>query len=350
MKKHGKNRCAAAPRLGALALVLAMLFSFGGCGPTLHRYEVSYLSLFDTVVTILLYAENEAAAQAEFKAIYNDLARYDALFDIYEDHPGVNNLKTVNDNGGIAPVAVAPELMALLSFGKEVYTLTDGRVNMAFGSVLSIWHEARIEGTEHPEAAALPDMAALQAAAEHCNIDNVVLDEAAGTVYLADPMLRLDVGAVAKGFAAQLVCDSARARGVTSMLLNLGGNVCAIGAKGDGSPWRVEIQDPDDAAKNLGAVDIGDASLVTSGGYQRYYTVDGIKYHHIIDPDTLMPAAYIKAVTVSHVDSAMADAFSTALFNLPYEEGRALAQRNGVSALWELLDGTIYTLDMEAAK
>ena len=130
------------------------------------------------------------------------------------------------------------------------------------------------------------------------------------------------------------------------MLLNLGGNVCALGTRADGKPWRINVQDPDDASAALATVELSDASFVTSGGYQRYYTVDGVNYHHIIDPDTLMPAEYVKAVTVTHADSGLADAFSTALFNLPYEEGRALAEENGVSAVWELLDGRIEWLSL----
>lgn len=340
-----------APRILAVVLCTALLLPVaGGCTEAPQRYEMTYLSLFDTVVTIVLYAEGETEAQEMFRAVYDDLARCDALFDIYEEHEGTANLKTVNDNAGKAPVAVEPELLSLLLFGKEVYALTDGRVNIAFGSVLTLWHDARTAGIADPDSAALPERAALEQAAAHTDIEAVILDEDAGTVYLADPELRLDVGAIGKGFAAQLACDNARERGVTSMLLNLGGNVCALGTRADGKPWRIDVQDPDDASAALGTVELVDASLVTSGGYQRYYTVDGAAYHHIIDPDTLMPADYVKAVTVTHADSGLADAFSTALFNLPYEQGRALAQRNGVSAVWELYDGKIEWLSLVPAE
>ena len=134
----------------------------------------------------------------------------------------------MNDNAGKAPVAVEPELLSLLLFGKEVYALTEGRVNIAFGSVLTLWHDARTAGIADPDSAALPERAALEQAAAHTDIEAVVLDEDAGTAYLADPELRLDVGAIGKGFAAQLACDNARERGVTSMLLNLGGNVRCV--------------------------------------------------------------------------------------------------------------------------
>lgn len=346
LKRHQRGAQPAARAL-AFTLLCTALFALGnGCTQGAQRYEATYLSLFDTVITISLYAENEAKAQQEIDAIYKDLARYDALFDIYEAHDGVTNLKTVNDSAGQQPVAVEPELFSLLSFGKEVYDLTEGRVNIAFGSVLGLWHDARAEGIADPEHAALPERSALEAAAAHTDIDDVILDAETGTVYLADPALQLDVGAIGKGFAAQLACDNARARGVTSLLLNLGGNVCALGTRADGNPWRIHVQDPDDPEAALATLELSDASLVTSGGYQRYYTVDGVSYHHIIDPDTLMPANYVKAVTVTHPDSGLADAFSTALFNLPYEEGRALAEANGVSAVWELLDGSIVWLQL----
>ena len=137
-------------------------------------------------------------------------------------------------------------------------------------------------------------------------------------------------------------CDSARARGVESLLLSVGGNVCAIGSRlGADDPWPVGVENPFPGEGGyLHTLRIAGPNLVTSGSYPRYYTVDGRDYHHIIDPDTLMPADYFVSVTVLADDSGKADALSTALFNLPYEQGRALAEENGVSAVWELRDGS----------
>ena len=162
-----------APRILAVVLCTAFLLPVaGGCTEAPQRYEMTYLSLFDTVVTIVLYAEGETEAQEMFRAVYDDLARYDALFDIYEEHEGTANLKTVNDNAGKAPVAVEPELLSLLLFGKEVYALTEGRVNIAFGSVLTLWHDARTAGIADPDSAALPERAALEQAADRlCGSD-----------------------------------------------------------------------------------------------------------------------------------------------------------------------------------
>lgn len=134
-----------------------------------------------------------------------------------------------------------------------------------------------------------------------------MIDEAASTVYLADPEMRLDVGAVAKGYAVERACRAAEEKGIESLLVSVGGNVRAIGSMdGRGSPWKVGVQNPgmgEGGPQFLCTVGLRDRSLVTSGSYQRYYTVDGKTYHHIIDPETLMPAAYYTAVSVLTPDS-----------------------------------------------
>lgn len=326
-------------RILALALVFALVLALTGCEKKLTRYEASFLDAFDTVTKMIGYAADEESFRAEADAMKEELTEYHQLYDIYNDYPGVNNLKTLNDNAGGAPVVVDQRIIDLLLECKRMYGRTEGRVNVAMGSVLSIWHEYRDAGIDDPEHAALPPMEALEAAALHTGIDRVIIDEAASTVQLADPEMSLDVGAIAKGFAAQRVTDSAKARGVTDMLLSVGGNVCALGARQDGTPWKAAVQDPASPEGSLFTVGVGEISLVTSGDYQRYYTVDGVRYHHIIDPDTLMPAAYFSAVSVLAKDSGDADALSTALYNLPYEKGLALAEREGVEVLWVWSDG-----------
>ena len=130
--------------------------------------------------------------------------------------------------------------------------------------------------------------------------------------------------------------------GVTSALLSLGGNVETIGLKADGKPWRVGVQNPDtSAAKSyLHVLKLADTCLVTSGTYQRYYEVDGVRYHHIIDPDSLMPENTYDSVTILCSDSAKADALSTAVFNMKPEEGMKFVESlDGVEALWVYPDG-----------
>jgi len=330
-----------------LALVLVALL-LTGCAPTAEKvettqqYTATFLTLFDTVTTIIGRAESEAAFQEASQAIHDDLEVYHQLFDIYNEYAGVNNLKTINDNAGIAPVKVDQAIIDLLKDCRKYYDLTGGRVNAAMGSVLHLWHEARYDGINDPANAKLPEMEALQEASEHCSFDAVIIDEAASTVYLEDPLMRLDVGAIAKGWATQRAAENAP----KGMLLSVGGNVCATGPKlSDGTPWVIGIQDPDAADKNLHTVFITENSVVTSGDYQRSYWVDGKPYHHIIDPDTLMPAAYWRSVSIICADSGLADALSTALFLMDREAGTALAESCGAEVLWVAADGSEYMTD-----
>lgn len=308
--------------------LLLLLLLLTGCGAEKQVYQTVYLDVFDTVTTVRGYETSEEAFQQRAEQVHRALLEYHRLFDIYNDWPG--GLKDVNDNAGIAPVQVDEKVLALLSDCREDYARTGGKVNAAMGSVLSLWHQAREAGLEDPAKAALPDMEALKEAANHVSFDTVIIDQEAGTVFLTDPAQRLDVGAIAKGWAAQ------KAAGLLpeGYMLNVGGNVCTRGTKPGGEKWNVAIQSPNAGEPNLCVLSLAGQSLVTSGDYQRSYTVDGKNYHHIIDPETLMPSSYWRSVSILCGDSGLADCLSTALFLLPLEEGQALAEECGVEAMW----------------
>ncbi len=329
-------------RIFALVLAVCLLT---GCSQTTpvadntQQYTATFLTLFDTVTTIIGRAESEEAFGQVAQAIHDDLQYYHERFDIYHDYEGINNLKTVNDNAGICPVEVDPVIIDLLKDCKTYYDLTGGKVNVMLGSVLHLWHEARNDGINDPQNAALPAMDKLQEAAKHVGIESLVIDEEASTVYLSDPDARLDVGAIAKGWATQRAAENAPA----GVLISVGGNVCATGPKlADGTPWVIGIQDPDDSDKNLHTVFVAENSVVTSGDYQRTYWVEGKAYHHLIDPDTLMPAASWRSVSIVCSDSGLADALSTALFLMDREAGMALAEICDAQVLWVAADGTEY--------
>lgn len=321
------------------ALLLVGLLLTGCTIPgqnTPQRYTATFLDVFDTVTTIVGFADSEEVFTQQAQAIHDELLRYHQLFDIYNEYEGIANIKTVNDAAGGEAVKVESEIIELLKSCKEYYMLTGGKVNAAMGSVLLLWHEARSDAYDDPANAYLPDQAKLEEAAEHTDFDDVILDEENSTVRIADPSLRLDVGAIAKGWATQRVAEKAP----VGMLISVGGNVCATGPKNGNSPWVVGIQNPD-GGDYLHTVYVETGCVVTSGDYQRTFPVDGKFYHHIIDPDTLYPSEYFRSVTVVCADSGLADALSTALFVLPLEEGMALAKQCGVEAMWMHTDGTL---------
>ena len=314
-------------------LCLLLVLCLTGCAkaPEQKQYTATFLTLFDTVTTVVGKAATEEEFQAKAQIVRDTLETYHQLFDIYNDYEGIANLKTVNDQAGIAPVKVDGQIIALLRDCKAYYEATDGMVNAAMGSVLFLWHKARDHGFNDPANAALPDGDALKEAALHTDFSKVIIDEAASTVYLEDPDMRLDVGAIAKGWAAQRVSEVAP----EGLLISVGGNVCATGPKeSQGTPWVVGVQDPKGGDAYLHTLYLTKGSIVTSGDYQRAYMVDGQLYHHIIDPNTLYPGTLWRAVTVVCEDSGLADALSTALFLMPLEEGRTLAEKCGVDALW----------------
>lgn len=320
--------------------LLALSLLLSGCGtvaaPERKQYTATFLDLFDTVTTILGPGTSEEDFRAQAQKIHDDLLYYHQLFDIYEDYEGIVNLKTLNDRAGQAPVTVAEPIIRLLTDCRDYYELTGGRVDVSMGAVLRLWHEARSDGIRDPMNARLPDPEELEAAAEHTGFGLVKIDPVASTVQITDPEASLDVGAIAKGWAGQRVAENAP----EGFLISVGGNVCATGPKrSDGTPWVIGIQDPEDSSQNIHTIYVTGGSVVTSGDYQRTYTVDGKKYHHIIDPDTRMPAGLWRSVTVVCPDSALADALSTALFLLPKAEGEALLERTGAQALWVSVTG-----------
>lgn len=308
----------------------------------LHRYDIQFLDLFDTVTSVVGYTEDEETFRAYAQEFYDEMKTYHQLYDIYNDYEGIANIKTINDQAGVAPVQVDEKIIAMLKEAVDMNEKTSGYMNVAMGSVLSVWHEYRTEGSYDPEHAALPPEDVLKEAARHTDISQVEIDEAASTVFLPDPDMSLDVGSIAKGYATEMACRKLEEDGMTQALISVGGNVRAIGVKDDGSLWKVGIQNPDlqSNVRYLHTVELEDMSLVTSGSYQRFYTVDGVAYHHIIHPELLMPWNEYTSVSILCRDSGLADCLSTAVFNMEIGDGKELIESmEQVEAMWIFADG-----------
>jgi len=327
-----------------ITAILALSLLITGCSaksaaPKQKQYNATFLTLFDTVTTIVGRAESEEAFKATAQSIHDELLEYHRLFDIYNEYEGTVNLKTINDSAAKEPVKADERIIDLLIDCKAFYDATNGRVNAAMGSVLSLWHEARSDGRDDPVNAKLPDSSKLSEAALHMDFDSVVIDKEAGTVFFTDPDVKLDVGAIAKGWAVQQAAKNAP----KGLLISVGGNILATGPKTEnGDAWVIGIQDPNGGEEYLHTVYLKSGSVVTSGDYQRTYMVDDKLYHHIIDPETLYPSEYWRSVSVVCEDSGVADALSTALFILPQDEGQALLDKYGAKAMWVDANGDMF--------
>ncbi len=336
-------------------LICCTLLLWGCTGQTntgYSKYTYEFLGAFDTPIQFMGYAKS----QEEFEALaQKGQARFvelNNLFDIYNDYEGLNNVKTINDNAGIKPVEVQQEIIDLILFSKEWYQKTNGMCNIALGSMLSIWHDYREAGIENPEKAEIPPIVALQNAMKYTDINKVIVDKDKKTVFLEENGMRLDVGSVAKGYASEVVAKELNAEGYNSFIISSGGNVRTVGKPLDGvrNKWGIGIQNPDGNPLNpddepIDIVYLINQSVVTSGDYQRYYTVDEKKYHHLIDPKTLMPADYYRAVVIVTEDSGLADFMSTTMFLTPFEEAKQLADKLEIEAIWIMQDGTMRTTD-----
>lgn len=334
-------------KITAVLIILFNIANLTACNTASNknRYDAQFLVLFNTATKIVGYAETKEEFSKYSTIIYDELKIYHELYDIYNNYEGINNIKTINDNAGISPVKVDKKIIDLLQYGKEAYVNTKGKVNIAFGAVLGVWHQYREEGLDDPTAAKVPEMELLQEKNKHTDINKLIIDEENSTVYIEDPEMSLDVGAIGKGYATEQVCNYVYEQGFKNGMISVGGNVRTIGEKvGKEETWKVGIQNPDTQSDdtNLFILSLKDRALVSSGDYERFYTVDGVRYHHIIDPETLMPAKYFTAVSIVCKDSGLADELSTAIANMNYEEGYKLIEgMPDTEALWVFKDGSM---------
>lgn len=296
-------------RLAALCLGLVLL---AGCAPSPARAEPAAERTFfamDTVMTLRLY---QGGDEALLEWAEDRVRELEALWSVTDEN---SEIYALNRDGSAA--GLSPETADLLRTALGMCERTDGALDISIYPILRSWGfttgEYAVPGEE--------TVAALLAHVDYTQI----LQE--GTAAALPNGMEIDLGSVAKGSAGWRLAHLLKENGVTSALLDLGGNIQAVGAKPDGSPWRVAIRDPEGEG-NLGVVEIVDKAVVTSGGYERYFEQDGVRYWHILDPKTGCPA-HSGLVSVTVVGDAGAtwgdagavcDALSTALFVMGRED------------------------------
>lgn len=349
-------------------LSLSMMMIMTGCSKKYELMSHYITGPFDTITTYMSYVSSEDEFNEQCDYIEEQLNYYDQLFDKYNTYNGMNNLKTINDNAGKKAIEVDQPLIDLLNLSIERNRKISSKVNIAFGSVINIWHDYREEAESHDGVGTVPSDVELEKANQHTSIDSIEIDEKKKTVYINDALASIDVGATAKGYAIELIKDGLIEMGVDNFLLSGGGNVASHGQRkiqkegefylddcadkfcvGIESPqdgnYAASADDPD--SENEAVLVVQGESIVTSGDYQRFYQdVNGVRYHHLIDPETLYPAVHFRSVSIITEDSGLADFLSSAVFLMEYEEGLKLVNSlDGVEAIWLLEDGKIKMSD-----
>ena len=306
-----------------------LLLTLSGCGGRSEPYSTDFFAM-DTFMSVkVLGADGESLAQqceSEINSLESVLSR------TRED----TDIAKLNAADG-APVTLSDEGAKLLSTALDLSAATDGAYDPTVAPLTDLWGI----GTEHEQVPAQSDIdAALKTVGAqhvHVNGDSVQLDRGS----------KIDLGGIAKGYAADLCADILKDADADGLLV-LGGNIYAVGTN-EGKDWNIGIADPDEPSDTVAAVAVHDLSVVTSGDYERYFEQDGVRYHHIFDPATGYPAASgLRSVTVIDENSTRADALTTALFVMGADEGRAYCEKNGIAAVFITSDRQVFTTEKVA--
>lgn len=315
-----------------IIFIITITLSVGlfGCKDD-KKGEVSAIfdDLMGTSISVRLYdATQEDIDEIErIYALYSQLTtNFDRnLFDSNSEYYDLENIYTINLNRGIKPVTVRKELFDLIQYALNLVEQTNGYFNIGIGKAIDIWKEvieSRVlyldkEITEAEYNNVINNLATLG----QVDLSKVILDENNLTVYIEDLNVKLDLGAIAKGYATQLVVDYLESQNITDYMINAGNSNVVLGEHPENRPYRIGLTDALGYYKNgfIGIASLNNRHIVTSGNYEQFVTYDGVIYHHIISPDDYLPKAYYTSVILIGDNAGLLDAFSTAVYSMPVE-------------------------------
>ncbi len=286
--------------------------------------------LMDTVIEITAYGPG---AEEAVKAAFGEFQRLHTLTNNFDEN---SQLSKINQMAGKEKVAVDPTLVDIIRFSKDVSDKLGDSFDITIGPLTKLWGIGQ-KGEYVPTQAEIDKVLPL------VNYHLVEVDTNANTVYLPKTGMMLDLGSIAKGYATDLAIEKLKALGISSALVNAGGNVRVIGNKPDGKPWRIGIQHPRDTDGISGKLALTEwDTMETSGDYQRFIMKDGIRYSHILNPRTGWQPREVASVTMVNSSSTYGDILSKPIFVLGVQKGlELLKQFPGNEAVIVTLDGKI---------
>lgn len=311
--------------------VVALLLAGCAQGNDKPKSSIKQTFIMNTLVRVKVYGPKPDEVIEE---AFDELDRIENLMSANITDSEVS---TINDNAGLKPVKVGKDTFTVIKLAKEYAAKTDGLFDPSIGPLVDLWGI----GTKQRK---IPTKEEIKEVLTLVDYKKIILDHEKQTVYLAQKGMKIDVGGIAKGYAADLVKDIFNKHGIKSAFIDIGGNIMVHGQKPDDTDWKVGIQDPRSARNDLTAVfEVADQTVVTSGDYERYFEEDGIRYHHILNPKTGYPARTgLMSATAIGDSSFHADALSTSIYLLGREKGMELAQEMGYEAVVIIEDKKVY--------
>jgi len=302
----------------AAVLLAACAIGCGQAAPVApHPVERSRLAM-GSQLRVLAWTSDDAAAVAAIDHVFREFDRLESLLSVWK--PG-SDVVRLNQAAGRAPVAVSRDTVAVLEAAAQASEWTGGKFDITFGALAEVWR------FDHDQDNTVPGLPAIAARLPLVDYRQVEVNRAAGTAFVRTAGVRIHLGGIGKGYAVDHAVAILRERGFRDFLIQSGGDLYVAGRNGD-APWTLGIADPRGAAgQTFAAVDLADGTLSTSGDYERFFMKEGIRYHHLIDPDSGTPARGTRSVTIVADRAVVADVLSTGVFILGPDDGMALIER-----------------------
>lgn len=321
-------------RLKILGLLLFIIIACIGCDNKETETKEYILEDFamNTLISIKVFSSDANLAKQALDEAFNEFKRIEALTDKFAEKnlpdPEKSDVYRINQNAGIKPVIVSVDTLLLLDKSIQYAELSEGAFDITIGPVMELWGFGQ-------DQKSVPEDNELKNKLSLVGYEQIIINQEEKTVFLPKKGMEIDLGGIAKGYATDSAVKKLKELGITSAMINAGGNVFALGSKPDGSPWLTGIQDPRDASKIVAVVKLIDSAAVTSGDYERNFIEDGVLYHHILDPSTGKPARQGISATIVAPNATDADILSTAYFVLGYNKGmRNFYNTNKVNVLF----------------
>ena len=280
--------------------------------PVVRRSQM----LMGTLVFVTSVAEDEVSAQRAAQAAFGEIQRLEELLSTWIPS---SELSRVNAAAGRAPVPLSADTVYVLTHSLEIAALTDGGFNIVLGPAVRLWNVT--ERFEPPEQSDLAKVRPL------IDLSALSVDQTRKTALLKRVGMQVDVGGIAKGFAADRAVEAMRAAGAIAGVVALSGDIKTFGRMPDGQAFLFGLQHPRREGELLGSIELRDEAISTAGDYERYFERDGVRYHHILDPTTLEPARDCQSVTVIAKEGIMADGLDTGIFVMGSRRGMELIER-----------------------
>src|SRR3972149_816158 len=296
----------------SLPILLLVIMFAHACTPSVHIYKRSQM-LMGTVVEITVVAQDEERAEEPMPAAFKEIRRLEEIMSTYIPS---SDISRVNAAAGLSPVKVHKDLILVVKKALEFARLSGGAFNIALGPAIDLWNVT--------ESDDIPSDQELEAIRPLTDLKNIIVDDTAGTLFLREKGMRINLGGIGKGFAADYAYNVLRQHGIRSGIVAVAGDLRVFGKRPDGSAWNIGIRHPrkqEGVMAQVQFLERADMAISTSGDYERFFMKNGVRYHHVLSPDTLHPSLGNQSVSVIAKDSTTTDVLSTAIFAMDPEKG-----------------------------